>query len=126
MNPKNSAYLWLAVNVIGMGLYLFFASALWVAPEDQGNPGGPGDAFVWLFTVVPVLLVFTVANLLALFKVIKEYHRTRSLVPVLLWIVVCSVWINVLLFDHIKGVRYIDSKYAQPGTSADAPKAARL
>lgn len=124
MNPKSSAYLWLAVNVMGMGLYLFFAAALWVAPEDQGTPGGPGDAFAWLFTVVPVLLVFAVPNLVALSKVIKGYRRTRSLVPVLLWIVVCSVWLNVLLFDHIKAFRYIDSKYAQPGASTDAPKAA--
>lgn len=126
MNPKSPACLWLAANAIGMGLYLFFASALWVAPEDQGNPGGPGDAFVWLFTAFPVLLVFTVFNLVALFRIIKEYRRTKSLVPVLLWMVVCSVWLNVLFFDHIRGVRYIDSKYAEPGASADAPKAARL
>ncbi len=125
MKQQRVVYIWLASNLVGMGAYLFLASVLWVRPEYQGTPGGPGDAFVWLLTIVPVLLLFATVNLAALVRVIIEYRRAKSLVPVLLWIIVCSVWLNVILLDHVKSVRYIDSKYAQPGAPMDTPTAVR-
>jgi preprotein translocase subunit SecF len=75
-----------------------------------------------LCTVVPVLFIFVIINAIALFRVIAEYRRTRNIVPALLWIIVFSVWLNVLLFDHIKSVRYVDSKYAQHGAHQSVEK----
>jgi hypothetical protein len=124
MTKRRLAYAWLAANLIGMRTYLFLASVLWVAPKDQGTPGGPGDAFVWFFTVVPVMFLFAVVNLIALYKAIKEYCQHKQLVPILLWVIVCSLWGNVLLFDHIKSIRFVNPQYAQQGAPADAPKAA--
>jgi hypothetical protein len=124
MTKRRLAYAWLAANLIGMGTYLFLASVLWVAPKDQGTPGGPGDAFVWFLTVVPVMLLFAVVNLIALYKAIKVYFQHKQLVPILLWIIVCSFWGNVLLFDHIKSMRFVDPQYAQQSAPADASKAA--
>jgi uncharacterized membrane protein YhdT len=122
MKQKRLAYIWLSMNLLGMALYLVVASTLWVRPEDQGMPGGPGDAFAWLCTVVPVLFIFVIINAIALFRVIAEYRRTRNIVPALLWIIVFSVWLNVLLFDHIKSVRYVDLKYAQHGAHQSVEK----
>lgn len=124
MKSRQLALAWLAINVLGMGGYLFFASSLWVKPEEQGTPGGPGDAFYWLFTLVPILVAFAVFNIAALVKVVIEYRRTHSLIPLLLWVIVLSVWFNVLVVDRIKGIRYIDSKYAQNVAPPDAANTA--
>lgn len=125
MTKRSLTYAWLAANFVGMGIYLVLASVLWVAPEDQGTPGGPGDAFVWFLTIVPVTLLFAIVNLVALYRVVKEYRQGKQLIPILLWVIVCSFWGNVLLFDQLKSMRFVDSQYAQPDTPADAPKAAR-
>jgi hypothetical protein len=54
------------VNACGMVMYLYLASDLRVLPGEDGLPGGPGDAFYWLFFLVPVLVMFMMANLVVL------------------------------------------------------------
>src|SRR5262249_54929311 len=76
------------------------------------TPGGPGDAFYWLLNLVPILVAFALLNSAALVKVLLDYRRTRNVNPLLLWVIVLSVWFNVLAFDHIKSLRFVDSKYS--------------
>lgn len=102
-----------------MPVYLALASALWVTPSEQGQPGGPGDGFYWFMLLVPIVGLVTIINLVVLFRLLFQYRVNRSPVPLLLWLIVMLAWGNVLLFDHMKAVRYIDSKYAQQGTPAD-------
>jgi hypothetical protein len=109
-----------------MIVYLFLASSLWVHPGEQGLPGGPGDAIYWFVALVPIVALFAIVNLAALTKAIKELRRSNSLVPILLWSLVFSIWLNVLAFDHIKAFRYIDSKYAEPQSPANNPSRVKL
>jgi hypothetical protein len=100
---------WLIANAIGMIVYLFLASSLWVHPGEQGLPGGPGDAIYWFVALVPIVALFAIVNLAALTKVLIEFRRRNSRIPILLWSLVFSLWLNVLAYDYIKSFRYFDS-----------------
>ena len=50
--PRRST-LWVILNILGMALYIHLGMALWVRPGEEGTPGGPGDAFYWILTLVP-------------------------------------------------------------------------
>lgn len=102
---------WVAINLIGMAAYLWAASALWVRPGEEGTPGGPGDAFYWLFTLVPIMVVFAGFNVAKFILVLREAFRNRRLAPLVVWLMVITLWAAVLVFDRYKAFTVIDPAY---------------
>lgn len=102
---------WAAINVVGMVAYLWAASALWIRPGEEGTPGGPGDAFYWLFILLPIMVVFAAANLIALVSALLEIIRNRLFTPFAAWLIVIALWSAVLAFDRYKAFRVIDPAY---------------
>src|SRR5262245_52872413 len=93
--------IWLAINVSGMGVYLWLASSLWVLPGEEGEPGGPGDAFYWLFVLVPVLVAYLVANLIALFVIIRRVMAApREWTALLWWLAAVTLWVATVAYDQ--------------------------
>ena len=103
--------LWIALNVLGMAVYLKLASALWVRPGEEGTPGGPGDAFYWLLVLVPVLAVFAVLNFIALTAIVRRARALGRRVALALWLAVAVLWIGAAVMDHLHSVRHIEARY---------------
>jgi small-conductance mechanosensitive channel len=89
---------WAIANLIGIGFWLYLASALWPVKGEETAPGGPGDAFVIVFAIWPILLVFAVANFATLYLIIRRVHEKRTAFAV--WIVIILLWIAAVLIDH--------------------------
>lgn len=75
LRPRHSV-LWIALNLAGVILYVYFGMALWVQPGEEGLPGGPGDAFYWILTQVPLAIVFLLLNVVALCIAFLRIRKT--------------------------------------------------
>ncbi len=103
---------WILLNAIGMVVYLYLASTLWLLPGEEGLPGGPGDAFYWLLVLVPILLAFLLFNLVV-YAVIAWRRRGRHrLVAAAVWCVVALLWIGTVAVDQQRSFRTIDAPRA--------------
>jgi hypothetical protein len=111
MNPR-LRWIWLALNLCGMGAYLWLASALWVKPGTEGEPGGPGDAFYWLFLLVPILGSFLILDLATLFVILFQRRGFALKVALAWWAATAVLWISVVAFDHHKAFRVISPEYS--------------
>jgi hypothetical protein len=45
----------LSANLLGIALYLYFASEIWAPAGEEGLLAGPGDPIVRGFSALPVL-----------------------------------------------------------------------
>lgn len=110
--------LWMLLNAAGMAWYLKLASALWASPGDEGNPGGPGDAFYWAGYLAPVLLGFLVLNGLALFHISRRAGpaRKRSLH---IWRTIAVLWMITLAFDGYKSARKVTAGHESTQQTAN-------
>lgn len=104
--------LWLAANALGVAVYLKMASALWVVPGEEGMPGGPGDAFYWLFFVVPVLAAFLLVNSVALVVIARRFRASGRCVALAIWLAVALLWAGAVVIDYQRSVRFIDAQYS--------------
>lgn len=104
--------LWLGVNVLGIAIYLYLASALWVRPGEEGTPGGAGDAFYWLGILVPILSGFVVLNVTVLTVIVLRLKALRRRVALAFWFAVAFLWAGAVVVDHVRAFREIDAKYA--------------
>jgi hypothetical protein len=105
-------YIWFGVNVVGLLLYLWFGSKLWVIAGEEGTPGGPGDAFAFLFGQMPILVFFCFANFIAIVSIIAKSNRSKLLTSLLLWGLVAILWLGVVFYDHSRTVRFIKPEYS--------------
>jgi len=113
--------LWVVLNITGAAAYLKLASALWVVPGEEGTPGGPGDAFYWLFLLVPILAAFAVFNSVALVFIVRRLQASGSKVALGIWLAVAALWVGTVALDHHKSFRTIDAKYGvSVGNARDA------
>jgi len=111
-NINNYYVAWITLNVVGASLYLFLASQLWVANGEEGTPGGPGDVFYWVFTLVPLLVLFFICNCTAsIFAFRKTKSAGRKHFAYIL-ILLTVIWLLVLIFDHGMATRYINAEFA--------------
>jgi len=106
-------WVWAGFNVAGMAMYLWLASDLWVRPGEEGLPGGPGDAFYWFFVMLPILAGFLILEAATLLYIVIKVPRPVRRAVVILWLVVVGLWGATLAYDHHRGVRAIDAKYAR-------------
>ena len=108
----NRSTLWPAINFAGMALYLYLASDLWVYPGEGGEPGGSGDAFYWLFILVPILVAYSAINLVALITIVRRKRITKNSRPLVFWLVIAVFWVVTVIYDHHRAFRVVDEKYS--------------
>lgn len=104
--------LWLTFNVLGVAIYLKLSSALWVHPGQQGMPGGPGDAFYWLFFVAPALAVPMVVNSAALVVIVRRLKATGNRTGLAIWCAIAILWFGSLVMNHQCAITHIDAQYS--------------
>lgn len=75
----------------------------------ENTPGGPGDAFFYLFVIGPLLLFFLVTNVVTLCRIILRSGAQRSSLG--LWILMVLLWIAAVLIDHSQAVHLISPDY---------------
>ena len=119
-SPAPADIYWLIANVVGIIAFLLLGSALWVSPSEEGTPGGPGDGFYFFFLLVPILLSFSVVNLIALIVATRRAIRLRTFIPVLLALSVLLAWAAAVSFDRYKSLRGSQSTaFLSPPSRAD-------
>ena len=108
---RRRSFWWALANIAGVLAYLKLASALWVLPGEEGTPGGPGDAFYWLFLLVPVLAAFFLFNSAVLFVIARRIRAERTKSSLAVWFAVAGLWVSAVAYDHHKSYRVIDAQY---------------
>lgn len=96
---KASEIILIVLNVFGLAAFLCFSSLIWAPRGDEGLYGGPGDPIIWVIGALPWLAICSFFNLLALrtfFARAIIYRRWR---PLLLLIVLISLWICAFEYD---------------------------
>jgi hypothetical protein len=101
------AHIWMVLNFIGMATYLRLGSGLWTIPGDEGLPGGPGDAFYWVFLMIPVILAYLVFNLISLSAIIERVRHTGRLNALYIWLAIGVLWIVTFRYDNLRSFRVI-------------------
>ena len=91
---------WLLVNIIGLPLYLYFASWIWAPHFEEGLLGGPGDPMIWGSTAFPVLAVCALADLLWLVLILVRRHWSPKWPALVLWVLVVACWYAGLAYDR--------------------------
>jgi hypothetical protein len=89
----------LTANAIGIAVYLQRASIIWVPPGREGEPGGPGDPIIWGLAAGWILMVFLVLNMGWLVLIARAWFRNKQWKPILLWILVGSLWFGATRYD---------------------------
>lgn len=98
---------WTLLNLLGMAVFVRLASELWILPGEENLPGGPGDAFYWLFVLVPILLGYLTLNLIALVVIVKRAQESRTKMRIYVWGAVAILWLMVFRYDYIRSFRDI-------------------
>ena len=94
---RASAY-WVGSNMIGMGLYLYFASMLWPLPEDAGTDLA-GTPIIWGLTVFRVLAVCSLINIVWLTLIVRGGLRGKGWRSMRVWLLVVISWVAVNRLD---------------------------
>jgi hypothetical protein len=106
-------HFWLALNIVGVCLYLWSASSLWVRPGEESEPGGPADALLWLFTVFPILIAFVGLNLVVLLTISRRIvGKHQRLTAFAVWLTVAAMWVGVFEYDQHRLVRHINAEFS--------------
>ena len=106
-------WIWIVVNIAGIPLYLWLASTLWVKPGTEGQPGGPGDAFYWLFILIPFNAVIAVLDLVAVYFIFfRKRSSTDKVVLSIVWLLLVALWFATNVYDNRKAYRVISPEYA--------------
>jgi hypothetical protein len=80
---------WTLFNLIGIGVYLYFASWVWTAGD--GEMPGSDDAFVYMLSAFPVLCLFALCNLIWLCFILFD-DRPKG-VALRHWMLIIVAWI---------------------------------
>jgi hypothetical protein len=77
--PVRSSILFIAINAVGIAIFLFTASHFWIEPELATVPGAnTGNALGWVFLAAPISIFFIFGDLLwTAVKVAKVRGRVR-------------------------------------------------
>jgi hypothetical protein len=100
---------WIGLNAVGVVVFLLFSSKLWIPDAElgQGFPGGPGDAFYWLFVLVPFQLSFVIADVLATFGALLSARRQHSSIPIAACGFVVGLWAFAEYLNYVRTFRFI-------------------
>jgi len=91
--------IWIAVNIVGIVLYLYFASRIWAPPGESGLEGGPGDPFIWVISAFPFLAVCFIVNIIWLALMLFKLRKSSAWIGLLLWIFLMAAWLGANRYD---------------------------
>lgn len=113
---------WLAINILGIVLYLYFASKIWAPAGEAGLVGGPGDSFIWVLTALPVLAINSLINVVILLFIFVTSQKNQIWKFSIIWIFVVTAWFGAYRYDVYR--QYTGEQLAQPclRTASPAPK----
>jgi len=96
---KPGSIYWIAANIVGIVLFLYFSSRLWAPPGQEGLLPAGGDPIVWGMTVLPVMVIFLIVEIVWLSKSIVSIRKLgwKAMTP---WLVVFVVWVAVVAYDN--------------------------
>jgi hypothetical protein len=90
------------LNVLCIGVYLFFSARFWAPSAERGLLGGPGDPIIWGLTAFPVLVLAFLFNLIWLvFSVSKRGGASRRHF-IVLWFCVLAIWLGAIKLDRFR------------------------
>ena len=79
MRLKMNMLLIVALNAVGVGVYLAISSRTWLEPELRGESVATGgDAVVWFFTALPVAVAFLVFDSILLVTASVSYFKNEK------------------------------------------------
>ena len=94
-------WLWLCANVIGMVLFLHFATKTWIEPELANEPGASGGEFmVWGLSALPIFLLFMLAHFAFGLAAHRQFQTRGSWRGETLVCFTLLCWIGVFLYDN--------------------------
>ena len=86
-------------NLVGLVVYLRFASLIWAPPGDEGLYGGPGDPIIWVVFALPSLAICSFVNILVFRTVCARAIIYGQWVPLLGLAVIIALWIVAFEYD---------------------------
>jgi hypothetical protein len=100
-SSKNQLQFWLLANACGLVAYLLWE--LWLlAPRPEAEAlNGISAISSWLTINFPLLVSFSIANLIWLSLIIKSGRSKRQRKTLAIWLAVCFVWLAALWYDGI-------------------------
>jgi hypothetical protein len=104
--------LWVALNVAGMLIFLLLGQELWVRPGEEGEPGGPGDGFYFLFVLAPLLVTYIAVDLVALVAIFWRLRKFRRIEPLLVWLAVTALWFCTVAYDYHRSAIHVNQEYS--------------
>lgn len=94
---------WLGANLVGVGLFLWFASRTWLEPQLRGElVATGGDGVIWTLTALPVLGVFFLADLVWLLLATRRGIQTKDWLSATVVSSVAVIWITAAIFDQLR------------------------
>ncbi len=94
--------LWLAMNAIGIVVFLALASRAWIEPELADVPGASGgDAFVWAGLVFPVLGFVALAHIVFAAVALRCFIKAKQWGGAAVLLLSSIAWFVALLFDNM-------------------------
>ncbi len=91
----------LAINAVGIALFLLVASAFWSELEVGDIPGASlGNAFGWFVFAVPIAVIFLFCDLLWLVLAAIEADWPDRLRYVVISLAVLATWAAAYAFDN--------------------------
>jgi hypothetical protein len=111
-------WVWAALNIAGMALYLKLASQQWSLGRSDGLPPGyayfsAGDAFYWFFTRAVPLAVVLLLDLAILVFIVFMTPAPRRARAIGLWFAVAALWLGTLAVDSYSSPILVDPEAAK-------------
>ena len=91
MNIKRWKY-WIASNIVGLALYLYFASWIWT-PADEREVPCTGDGVIWMLSAFPVLILYAIANFVWIILILRSIRNGGEWHLSLSWVATVIVWV---------------------------------
>ena len=88
---------WVLANMLGIGVFLAFASKSWIEPALADVPGASvGNFMVWGTSALPILVSFFFVHLIVGLIALKRMQRDWALALML----TTGCWIAAAVFDN--------------------------
>jgi hypothetical protein len=83
------------VNVVGAIAYVVAASNSWAIPQERGLVPIAGEPFVWAFSILPIVAIFSVLNIAwgAVILTRRQWQGGS------LWLLAAVVWLGAVVID---------------------------
>jgi hypothetical protein len=94
---KSKDTYWVLANIVGIGIYLYFASGIWPVPDDTDLAAG--TPIVWGLTVFPAFLLCSLMNIVWLTLIVSGGRRGKGWLSMRAWLLVVISWFAVNRLD---------------------------